>query len=101
MIPIVICFLVEKWKSHRLLCKALIKDEKEAKNVRKQRLERDDDKIPVLKIEIENLRSEIAAKNAELEEEKHNGNILVDLYEMKVIDEDGRVVNRNTSDDMR
>ena len=54
-----------------------------------------------MKIEIENFRSEIAAKNAELEEEKHNGNILANLYEMGVIDEDGRIVNRNTSDDMR
>ena len=69
MIPVVIWFLVEKGKSHRLLRKALIKDEKEAKNVRQQRLERDADKIPALKIEIENLRSEIAAKNAEREEE--------------------------------
>ena len=45
------------------------------------KLEIKSEKVSALKLEIEKLKTEIDAKNEELEKEKYNNNILSELYE--------------------
>ena len=61
LLAIILC-LVEKGKSHQLLCKDLIKDEKEAKAFKQHKLEIKSKKVNALKLEIEKLKVEIDAK---------------------------------------
>ena len=100
MLSIILC-LVEKGKFHRLLRKALIKDEKEVKAFKQHKLETEAEKVTALKLEIEKLKAEIDAKNEEIEKEKYNNDILSELHEKGVIDEEGRIIDKNDPNGMR
>ena len=92
--------LVERGKSHKLLRKALIKEEKSAKILEQEELKKEVMSIPSLKYEISQLRNEILSKEEEIEKNRHDSGILVRLFDMGVIDENGNLLDQHHKDDM-
>ena len=56
--------------------------------------------IPSLKDEIVLLRAEIRTQKAELDRMEHDSNILSNLYDMRVIDEEGNLLQQRDNNDM-
>ena len=92
--------LVENWKSHKLLRKALLKDEKKTKEREVKEVKDKVNSIPGLIDEIEELRAEIRYKTEKIEEYEKDQSILSKLYDMGIIDENGDLVKHDQNDNM-
>ena len=92
--------LVEKGKSHMLLRKAILQDQKAARKNQEKELKDVADLVPELKSKINKLAEELDAKDKKIEEyEKHSG-MLAKLFEIEVIDEDGNLIKQRDNDNM-
>ena len=92
--------LVEKGKSHMLLRKAILQDQRAARKNQEKELKDVADLVPELRSEINKLAEELDAKDKKIEEyEKHSG-MLAELFEIGVIDEDGNLIKQRNNDNM-
>ena len=91
---------VEKGKSHKLLRKALLKDEKEDKKREIEEAKDQVSSIPGLISEIDQLRAEIQLKTEKIEVDEKDQDILSKLFDMGIIDANGDLIKHNQNDDM-
>ena len=84
-----IAWLVSKGRSHHLLKKKLLKDEKEKRNRAEEEKERAINSIAPMRKAIQELKKELSEKEKELESYSKDSDILHSLFERGVIDIDG------------
>ena len=72
----------------------MLRDEKEAEEIEKKKMYEAVDKISSLKAEIAKLRDEVQKKKDELEQRNHDNEILSNLYELGIIDEEGKLLHQ-------
>ena len=92
--------LVEKGKSHMLLRKAILQDQRTANKNKEKELKDVADLVPELKNEINKLAEELDAKDKNIEEYEKQRLMLAKLYEVGVIDEDGNLIKQRDNDNM-
>ena len=87
--------LVEKWKSHKLLRKALIKDNRDSKRHEVEKVKDAIDSIPNIHDEIDGLKEELEQKDKELNEREEQRRMLVRLFESGVINDRGELFDKD------
>ena len=86
---------MEKGKSHKLLSKALIKDNRDAKRLEEEKVKDFIDSIPDLHDEIDKLKEELELKDKELKEHEEQRKMLARLFESGVINDRGELIDRD------
>ena len=87
--------LGEKGKSHKLLRKALIKDNRDAKRFEEEKVKDAIDSIPNLHYEIDRLKEELEQKDKELNEREEQRRMLARLFESGVINDRGELIDKD------
>ena len=95
IVCVMILNLVKKGKAHKLLRKALMRDENKAKDKRQKELYIAFESISDLENEIEDLKKELMCKEREIERFNADRSILEWLYDQGVINEEGDLLIPN------
>ena len=91
--------LVEKGKSHKLLRKAILNDQRKVHQLGKEELKDAASLVPELKREIDELVRELDSKNEKIEEYERQAKMLSNLFELGVIDGEGNLIKKEESQD--
>ena len=87
-----ILHVVHKGRSHQLLRKAVLKKEKEQKNLEELNKNEQLKSIPYLQKEIHDLKKELTDKDKELELYEKDAELLKELHRQGYIDDDGKFI---------
>ena len=87
--------LVEKGKSHKLMRKALINDNRDSKRHEEEKVKDAIDSIQNIHDEIDRLKEELEQKDKELNEREEQRRMLVRLLESGVINDRGELIDKD------
>ena len=92
--------LVDKGKSHKLLRKAILYDQRKARQLDEEELKDAASLVPGLKREIDELVKELDSKNEKIEEYERQAQMLSNLFDLGVIDGEGNLIKKEENQDM-
>ena len=92
--------LVEKGKSHKLLRKVILYDQRKTHQLDEEELKDAASLVPGLKREIDELVEELDSKNEKIEEYERQAKMLSNLFDLGVIDGEGNLIKKEENQDM-